>query len=56
MVYAKPFAIRDKKDFSKIGINCHLCPREGCSQRAHQPLLVELNIDPSRRGSTRYDN
>ena len=56
MVYAKPFAIRDKKDFSKIGINCHLCPREGCSQRALQPLLVELNIDPSRRGSTRYDN
>lgn len=54
IVYASPFARKDI-NFSEIGINCHLCPREGCSQRAHQPMLIELNIDPSRRGSTRYD-
>ena len=54
IVYAAPYARKDIR-FSEIGINCHLCPREGCSQRAHQPMLVELDIDPSRRGSTRYD-
>ena len=55
IVYADPYARKDMQ-FSEIGINCHLCPREGCSQRAHQPMLVELDIDPSRRGSTRYDS
>ncbi|MEM0976285.1 MAG: short-chain fatty acyl-CoA regulator family protein [Pseudomonadota bacterium] len=39
-----------------IGINCHLCPRQGCSQRAHQALYTDLPIDPTRRGSTRYES
>ncbi|MEO0342467.1 MAG: short-chain fatty acyl-CoA regulator family protein [Pseudomonadota bacterium] len=39
-----------------IGINCHLCSRQGCSQRAHQALYMDLPIDPSRRGSTRYES
>ena len=55
VIYASPYARKDI-GFSEIGINCHLCPREGCTQRAHQPMLVELNIDPTRRGSTRYDS
>ena len=42
--------------FARIGINCHLCPRQACSQRAHQPLFVELPIDANRRGSTRYES
>ena len=42
--------------FSQIGINCHLCPRQACSQRAHQPLFVDLPIDTSRRGNTRYES
>ena len=53
--YAKALA-PEKKSFAKIGINCHMCPREGCSQRAHQPMVKELNFDPSRRGNTRYDS
>ena len=53
--YATPLAPKEKRVFAKIGINCHLCPREGCSQRAHQPMVKELNFDPSRRGNTRYD-
>ena len=48
------YSLMDKL-LAKIGINCHLCPREGCSQRAHQPMVKELNFDPSRRGNTRYD-
>ena len=55
IAYAKPLAPKEHRAFAKIGINCHLCPREGCSQRAHQPMVKELNFDPSRRGTTRYD-
>jgi len=56
LVYAAPFNIQDDKLFSPIGINCHLCPRQACSQRAHQPLFVELPIDTKRRGNTRYES
>ena len=55
VVYANSTLIKHEPEFSKIGINCHLCPREGCSQRAHQPLMTEFKIDPNRRGGTRYD-
>ena len=55
VIYANAFMMKDQPEFSQIGINCHLCPREGCSQRAHQPLMTELTIDPNRRGGTRYD-
>ena len=55
IVYAGPHGADTETEFSPIGINCHLCPREGCSQRAHQPLLMELNFDPTRRGGSRYD-
>lgn len=47
IIYATPYARKDIK-FSEIGINCHLCLREGCSQRAHQPMLAEFDIDPNR--------
>ena len=53
--YASAFNIDDKL-FSPIGINCHLCPRQACSQRAHQPLFQELSISPDRRGNTRYES
>ena len=56
ITYAEPHNSVKEIDFSPIGINCHLCPREGCSQRAHQPLLMELNLDPTRRGGSRYDS
>jgi predicted transcriptional regulator/DNA-binding XRE family transcriptional regulator len=54
--YASSFNRDDSRLFSPIGINCHLCPRQACSQRAHQPLLVELPIDMKRRGDTRYES
>ncbi|WP_193369060.1 helix-turn-helix domain-containing protein [Pelagibius marinus] len=54
--YAAPFNIADDGLFSPIGINCHLCPRQACSQRAHQPLFTELPIDTKRRGNTRYES
>ncbi len=53
--YATSFN-RDDQAFSPIGINCHVCPRQSCSQRAHQPLFIELPIDTTRRGNTRYES
>jgi predicted transcriptional regulator/DNA-binding XRE family transcriptional regulator len=54
--YASAINLREKNLFSQIGINCHLCQRQACSQRAHQPLFLDLPIDPSRRGNTRYES
>lgn len=54
--YASAFNLGSDHLFSPIGINCHLCPRQACSQRAHQPLFVELPISPDRRGNTRYES
>lgn len=56
IAYAAPYNASDDSLFSQIGINCHLCPREACSQRAYQPLLKELPIDTMRRGNTRYES
>ncbi|MFZ4809601.1 MAG: helix-turn-helix domain-containing protein [Hyphomicrobiaceae bacterium] len=54
--YTEPFNLSDERLYSPIGITCHLCPRQACSQRAHQPLFMELPIDTKRRGNTRYES
>lgn len=54
--YASSFNFNDERIFSKIGINCYICPRQACIQRAHQPLFMELPIDTARRGNTRYES
>ncbi|MEQ8228909.1 MAG: short-chain fatty acyl-CoA regulator family protein [Rhodospirillales bacterium] len=56
LAYAAPFNTEDNELFAPIGINCHLCPRKNCSQRAHQPLMMELPINTNRRGNTRYES
>lgn len=54
--YARSFRMEQPDLFAPIGINCHLCPRQACSQRAHQPLHISLPIDTNRRGNTRYES
>ena len=54
--YAAGFNVDDERMFSRIGINCHVCPRQACSQRAHQPLFIDLPLDTNRRGKTRYES
>lgn len=54
--YAAPFNLDDRTPFAKIGINCHICPRRDCTQRAYEPLHVRLPVDANRRGSTRYQS
>ena len=56
LAYAAQFNLADAGLFSPIGINCHVCPRQACSQRAHQPLHIELPISMNRRGGTRYES
>ena len=56
IVYAQPFRIGDPDLITPIGINCRLCPRQHCSQRAHQPVHLELPIDEHRRGETRFES
>lgn len=54
--YSSSYNFEDPKLYAPIGINCQLCPRQACSQRAHQPLFIELPMDENRRGSTRYES
>lgn len=56
LIYAQPFQLGDPDLFTPIGINCRLCPRQSCSQRAHQPMHLELPIDENRRGETRFES
>ncbi len=54
--YAAPFDPTAERMVAKIGINCHICPRRECGQRAYEPLHVSLPVDTHRRGSTRYQS
>ena len=56
LIYSSAFPKPANDAFSKIGINCHLCLRHNCSQRAHDPLFTELNTDTKKRGETRYES
>ncbi len=56
IVYAGQFQIGDPEIFTPIGINCRLCPRHACSQRAHQPIHLDLPIDEHKRGQTRFES
>lgn len=56
LVYAEPFQLGAPDIFTPIGINCRLCPRQACAQRAQQPLHLDLPIDENRRGQTRFES
>lgn len=38
-----------------IGINCRICPRANCDQRAHHASILTTPVDERRRGATRYE-
>lgn len=37
-----------------IGINCRVCPRVNCDQRAYHAVVLSEPVDEKRRGATRY--
>lgn len=39
-----------------IGINCRICPRVNCDQRAHHAVVRSDPVDARRRGTTRYSS
>lgn len=40
---------------TEIGINCRICPRANCDQRAHHASILTAPVDERRRGATRYE-
>jgi XRE family transcriptional regulator, fatty acid utilization regulator len=39
-----------------IGINCRICPRVNCDQRAYQAAVLGQTLDETRRGTTRFES
>lgn len=56
IVYAAHFQLNDPELVIPIGINCRLCPRTQCGQRAQQPIHLDLPINENRRGQTRFES
>jgi XRE family transcriptional regulator, fatty acid utilization regulator len=52
--YAEGFAV-PRARMVPIGINCRICPRANCDQRAHQAAVLTQPVDERRRGATRFD-
>ncbi|MEM7059429.1 MAG: short-chain fatty acyl-CoA regulator family protein [Pseudomonadota bacterium] len=53
--YAENFSITGLQP-TQIGINCRVCPRSNCDQRAHHAVLMSQPVDANRRGATRYES
>jgi predicted transcriptional regulator len=52
--YAEGFTVAGAR-MTPIGINCRICPRASCDQRAHHAAILTQPVDERRRGVTRYD-
>ena len=52
--YAEQFTVTGAR-MTPIGINCRICPRANCDQRAHHAAILSQPVDERRRGTTRYD-
>jgi len=53
LCYAREFNLEDPQP-AQIGINCYLCERQHCRQRAHPPLSRSLMFDERARGISLY--
>ncbi len=53
--YAEQFTVTGAR-MTQIGINCRICPRASCDQRAHHAAILSQPVDERRRGATRYDS
>ena len=52
--YAEAFSVTGAR-MTPVGINCSICPRAGCDQRAHQAVVLSQPVDEKRRGATRFE-
>ncbi len=53
--YAEGFSVSGTR-LVPIGINCRICPRTNCDQRAHHAAILTRPLDERRRGVTRYES
>ena len=54
ITYADGFDLENTEAATPIGVNCRLCPRLDCSQRAFPPLNHRLIVDENLRGLSPY--
>ena len=54
--YAEQFHLGGGARMTPIGINCRVCPRQNCDQRAYQAAILSQPVDEMRRGATRFDS
>ncbi len=54
ITYADGFDLETTDAATPIGVNCRLCPRLDCSQRAFPPLNHRLIVDENLRGLSPY--
>lgn len=54
LIYAQNYNL-DQSQPTPIGVNCYLCERQNCRQRAHAPLNKALNFDERARGVSLYN-
>ena len=50
IVYSQGYDLADERGATPIGVNCRLCERLDCSQRAFPPLKQRLKIEDHVRG------
>ncbi len=50
LVYSQGYDLDDERGAMPIGVNCRLCERLDCSQRAFPPLKHRLTVDDHVRG------
>lgn len=53
LIYASHFNL-DAPQPTPIGVNCYLCERSHCRQRAHAPLNKAVNFDERARGMSLF--
>ncbi|MET1411851.1 short-chain fatty acyl-CoA regulator family protein [Roseibium sp. HPY-6] len=54
IVYADGLAVNEVAEPEPIGVNCRICPRDDCDQRAFPAIGKEPFIDPGQRGIVPY--
>lgn len=56
LVYGMDINPNSERMITEIGVNCRLCPRRQCEQRAHDPFYSSLRVDEDRRGITHFES
>ncbi len=54
LVYASGLDLKDDNAYVKIGVNCRICERPKCPQRAFPPIDRAILLDPARRDAVPY--